>query len=274
MKLKVLFYNIQFMFPFIINEASHDRAQKIANFINSMGDIDIIVFCEAFDKNARERLILYLYKNNFKYSTPILTTNNYFFNGGVFIISKYPILNYKFYIYKNSIGTDYFTNKGVVYACIKIKNKLVNIFGTHLQAWCSYNFIRNKQIIELKEFIKKFKFQSDDVVIICGDFNTSLKNIPKIFVSPVLISKQKYLKMDNLKPEIKTIVEQITESFIQNADPEKATQMSKYMKNKFDCLGIVAPKRVQLFKGILENHKLNFEDKLQLSKELLNKNEK
>ena len=192
MKLKVLFYNIQFMFPFIINEASHDRAQKIANFINSMGDIDSIVFCEAFDKNARERLILYLYKNNFKYSTPILTTNNYFFNGGVFIISKYPILNYKFYIYKNSIGTDYFTNKGVVYACIKIKNKLVNIFGTHLQAWCSYNFIRNKQIIELKEFIKKFKFQSDDVVIICGDFNTSLKNIPKIFVSPVLISKQKY----------------------------------------------------------------------------------
>jgi 3-methyladenine DNA glycosylase AlkD len=80
--------------------------------------------------------------------------------------------------------------------------------------------------------------------------------------------------MDNLKPEIKTIVEQITESFIQNADPEKATQMSKYMKNKFDCLGIVAPKRVQLFKDILENHKLNFEDKLQLTKELLNKNER
>jgi 3-methyladenine DNA glycosylase AlkD len=80
--------------------------------------------------------------------------------------------------------------------------------------------------------------------------------------------------MDNIKPEIKTIVEQITESFIQNADPEKATQMSKYMKNKFDYLGIVAPKRVEIFKEILGKQKLNFEDKLQLTKELLNKNER
>jgi phospholipase C len=186
------------MYSFIVEQNNKYRAKLISKYIEqNMKDVDIISFCEAFDTEAREILILHLYTLGFKYSTPILDDNtNIFSNGGIFLISKYPILSYSFYIYKNAIGTDFLANKGIVKIHLKKDNFDINVFSTHLQSWRKYSNIRQKQLKELNEYIRKFRFIENDIVVLIGDFNTTSKNVitsmENYIFSPNIVSIQKY----------------------------------------------------------------------------------
>jgi len=198
MILTVLQYNIQFMFKYIFDLDNKKRSVLIADFIGlNYPDIDVIVFCEAFEEESRNRLKFNLYSYGFKYSSAVLDdTNNYCFNGGVFIISKYPILYTNYYIYENSSGFDSLTNKGIVKAVFKKENKIVHVFGTHLQAWEKHRDVRNKQLLELYKYINRFNIPNDNIVVISGDFNTNSKEITKYtnysLFEPKIISSQIY----------------------------------------------------------------------------------
>lgn len=199
LKLKVMQFNVQLIHEIHINSANDLRAKLIGEEIGrKYKNIDIITFCEAFTQNSRNILINILSKYGFNFYTPVLDLSNIKSNGGIFIISKYPILNYKFYVYNSKSGTDSLVQKGIVKATLVIKNIFIHVFATHLQAWDTpeNEIIRFNQIIELQKFIHKQKINKSDIVIISGDFNTGLNNIQKYtsnkFIFPELISKQKY----------------------------------------------------------------------------------
>ena len=198
MFLKVLHYNVQFLYKFIVEQNNNYRPKIIAEYVGNLkNNIDVISFCETFDSEAREILIKNLYKFGFKYSTPVLDDDTSFFsNGGIFLMSKFPIISYSFYIYRNSTGIDYFANKGIVRITLKKENKNITIFSTHLQAWKKYTDTRNEQIKEFRDYIKKSSFSSDDIVILIGDFNMSSEDVihgmKYDFDAPKIISTQKY----------------------------------------------------------------------------------
>lgn len=198
MKFKIFHYNVQFMYEFIVSQHNEYRAEMISKYIiENVGDADVISFCEAFEERSRNILIKYLSIAGFKYSTPVLSDdNNYLSNGGIFILSKHPILGYTSYVFKNASGTDYLANKGIIRIFIKKERFRINIFTTHLQAWSQYYDTRNKQLEELKKYIEKFHFWSNEIVIISGDFNTNNSNIDKYldfnFSFPKIVSYQKF----------------------------------------------------------------------------------
>lgn len=111
-------------------------------------------------------------------------------DGGVLIVSKYPIVKTKEYIYSapplgtihltTDINWDWMANKGVLYAQIIKDNRPYHIFGTHTQA--QYKKMTDAMKKELKQtginqikqmaaFIKDQHIPNTDPVIMAGDFN-------------------------------------------------------------------------------------------------------
>ena len=119
-------------------------------------------------------------------------------DGGLIILSKYPIIKSSALVYKNTSSlaealwrvlggsgeVDYYTNKGALYARIDLfpkrkgKKCYIHVFNTHTQAGTGekYSLIRKKQFGELKKFIKKCIEDTNGEydgrpIILMGDLN-------------------------------------------------------------------------------------------------------
>jgi hypothetical protein len=89
-------------------------------------------------------------------------------NGGVLIVSKWPIEVAREWIYGEGSGEDKFAKKGCVYARINKNGKRYHIFGTHLD---TDNSIADKQLRWAKQFITEQHIPTNEPVILAGDFN-------------------------------------------------------------------------------------------------------
>ena len=75
-----------------------------------------------------------------EYNYNVVTNDNIdllnykFVDSGLVILSKYKILDTINYNFNFSEEIDKFSNKGILYAKIKIDNTIINLFNTHLQA--------------------------------------------------------------------------------------------------------------------------------------------
>ena len=189
--LKVASYNVYMLsrnlYP---NWGQVQRADLIAK-APFMESNDVIIFNEAFDNGASDKL-LSNFKGKYPNQTPVLgrstsgwdkTSGSYsstvIEDGGVAIVSKYPIETKEQHVYKNGCGADYHSNKGFVYAKINKDGKNIHVFGTHTQAddsSCSTGQakdIRTSQFKELEQFIKEKKIPKEDLVLIGGDLNVN-----------------------------------------------------------------------------------------------------
>lgn len=96
---------------------------------------------------------------------------NTFMDGGVLIVSKYPIVDAKQLIFKGCSGWDCGAKKGVAYAKINKDGKFYHIFGTHTDA--GQDEIQLPQMASMRrmtnEVVGKDK---QEPVIYAGDFNT------------------------------------------------------------------------------------------------------
>mmetsp|Transcript_11484 Transcript_11484/g.14976 ORF Transcript_11484/g.14976 Transcript_11484/m.14976 type:complete len:326 (+) Transcript_11484:118-1095(+) len=102
-----------------------------------------------------------------------------FMDGGLLILTKFPIVETGTLYYKNGCSSDKLAAKGVLYAKLNIdEGKNLHVFTTHTQA--SYHYkateqdvrIRKKQLTELVNFIQeKIEKAPDDPVVVTGDFN-------------------------------------------------------------------------------------------------------
>ncbi|RJQ68797.1 sphingomyelin phosphodiesterase [Pseudonocardiaceae bacterium YIM PH 21723] len=149
---------------------------------------DVVVFQEAFENSSSDRLISKL-AGEYPHATPVVgrstsgwdKTENYSSttpeDGGVTILSKWPIETKMQHIYKQGCGADYYANKGFAYAKLRSPNGAVHVLGTHLQAddtgctQTSASSVRATQLDEMAQFIRERKIPADETVLLAGDLN-------------------------------------------------------------------------------------------------------
>ncbi|MFB7371259.1 sphingomyelin phosphodiesterase [Streptomyces sp. NPDC056222] len=188
-RLKVLSYNA-FLFSKTLypNWGQDHRAKAIpaAGFYQGQ---DVVVIQEAFDNSSSDAL-----KANsaaqYPYQTPVMgrsksgwdaTSGAYSAttpeDGGVTILSKWPIVRKEQYVYKDACGADWYSNKGFVYTVLNVNGTKVHVVGTHAQSTdpgCSAGEaaqMRSRQFKAMDGFLDAKNIPANEQVIVAGDFN-------------------------------------------------------------------------------------------------------
>ena len=223
--IKILSYNF-FARPPPINTNGNDdyKNERLNDFIELLPDFDILCFQEMFTtfNDRKHKMIREGAKVGLKYYLTIKAPSffsNYITDSGLLILSRYEIIENDSYNYYLNISGDAPSNKGILYAKIKINNKYLFLFNTHTQS--SYydesqkninstiqvrtaqieeliNYVYNKLLVIPKEQVEK------GCVLIVGDLNIDAhdnKNlrekyqIPKYKITEYELLKKKLSKL-------------------------------------------------------------------------------
>ena len=130
-------------------------------------------------------------------------------DGGLVILSRYPIIACSAFSFKISSGTDNLANKGAVYARIQIgpsAEDYIHVFNTHLQSH-DYAETRQEHIRELLNFMVMI-VEPEGInchpIIIMGDFNVAADVCENwMEISGIISSPDEYKQEDN--PDLITI---------------------------------------------------------------------
>ncbi|GHA76949.1 sphingomyelin phosphodiesterase [Streptomyces termitum] len=193
-RLKVLTYNT-FLFSKTLypNWGQDHRARAIpaASFFQGQ---DVVVLQEAFDNSSSDAL-----KANaaaaYPYQTPVVgrsrsgwdaTGGSYSAttpeDGGVTILSKWPVVRKEQYVYKDACGSDWYSNKGFAYAVLDVNGARVHVVGTHTQSTdpgCSAGQAaqaRSRQFKALDAFLDAKAIPAGEQVIVAGDMNVDSRS--------------------------------------------------------------------------------------------------
>jgi phospholipase C len=138
---------------------------------NELSGYDVIVFQETFDDEARAKLLSGL-QREYPYQTAVLGQDTDMEqDGGVAIVSKWPILRQDQRFFAVCHGNDCKSQKGMLYALVNKSGRCYHIIGTHTQADDKRWQIRMQQFQTIKEFITSTHIRSDEPVLIAGDLN-------------------------------------------------------------------------------------------------------
>ncbi|MFF0484351.1 sphingomyelin phosphodiesterase [Streptomyces sp. NPDC004435] len=188
-RLKVLTYNA-FLFSKTLypNWGQDHRAKAIPAAPFFQGQ-DVVVIQEAFDNSSSDAL-----KANaaaaYPHQTPVVgrsksgwdaTGGSYAAatpeDGGVTILSKWPIVRKEQYVYKDACGADWFSNKGFAYAVLDVNGSRVHVVGTHAQSTdpgCAAGEaaqMRSRQFKAMDAFLDAKNIPAGEQVIVAGDMN-------------------------------------------------------------------------------------------------------
>ncbi|MFI8519749.1 sphingomyelin phosphodiesterase [Streptomyces sp. NPDC085481] len=188
-RLKVLTYNT-FLFSKTLypNWGQDHRAAAIPAASFFQGN-DVVVLQEAFDNSSSDAL-----KSNaaaqYPYQTPVMgrsrsgwdaTGGSYSAttpeDGGVTVLSKWPIVRKEQYVYKDACGADWYSNKGFVYTVLDVNGTRVHVVGTHTQSTdpgCSAGEaaqMRSRQFKAIDAFLDARNIPAGEQVIVAGDMN-------------------------------------------------------------------------------------------------------
>lgn len=154
--------------------------------------VDVVCLQEVFDKRAALKLMqalgpLYghvIYDVGVYACYPVGTCSSFkFFNSGLFLASRYPVMEAQFHCFPNGCGEDALAAKGLL--CVKVdiglqksEKRMVGFINcTHLHAPEGDGEIRLEQLNMLTKWIREFQTvtkQDNEVVmfdVLCGDFN-------------------------------------------------------------------------------------------------------
>lgn len=187
--LKVLTYNT-FLFNKLIypNWGQDHRSSAIPDADFFQGN-DVVVLQEAFENSASDTLQKKA-KAQYPHQTPVLGRKKDGWDatggswsdialedGGVTVLSKWPIIRKEQFVYDHGCGADYLSNKGFVYAVLDVNGTKVHVVGTHLQAGDSAcgdgeaKEIRADQFKAIDSFLDEKAIPADEQVMVAGDFN-------------------------------------------------------------------------------------------------------
>jgi endonuclease/exonuclease/phosphatase family metal-dependent hydrolase len=146
--IRVLTYNIFIRPPLIKNNEDDWKDERLDDFIKEMHNFDIICLQEMFSSFSfrKMKLISEAVKLGFFFyveSDSPSITSMCLVDGGLIILSRFPIVNYSYTGYSGGVMVDKFVDKGVLYAQIRVKDSILHLFNTHLQA--SYVFADNEE---------------------------------------------------------------------------------------------------------------------------------
>lgn len=192
-KVRVLTFNMFMRPPLIKNNKDDFKNERLAEFYNVIDQFDILCLQEIFSLgNSRQRqLIRHCEKQGFQYhvrsyNAPLNLAHK-FIDGGVLILSRFPIVEHDCLVYSRGNQIDAFATKQVVYAkvCISsVDDCYLHVSTTHLQA--SYfdnppdvnavnDEVRLFQVQEMVEFIRKKCENTHYPFLVTGDFNVNAR---------------------------------------------------------------------------------------------------
>jgi sphingomyelin phosphodiesterase len=171
--LKILSWNICMLPHLDFKNSNRSRAEAIAEELNR-SDYEIIVFQEAFDKQARNIIREVLQKNFPFFYGPAnhagwLSIRT---NSGLWIASKVPLTEIKSIQFEVAIGLDRFANKGATLLEGEWQGQSFQLIATHIQSDEYVWDIREKQLFEINSRLLVPCNKPGIPQIICGDFNT------------------------------------------------------------------------------------------------------
>ena len=189
--IRLLTYNIFCRPPPINTNADDYKDLRLKDFIEELHNFDIICFQELFTtlNDRKHKMIQEGAKVGLKYylaSKVPSFFSKYLIDSGLLILSRFEIVENDTYEYYINVSGDAPSNKGILYAKIKVNGKYLFLFNTHLQSSyleqsqksIDYTIkVRTKQTEELINFVynKLLTIPRDEIkngcVLIVGDFN-------------------------------------------------------------------------------------------------------
>ncbi|MGW0699769.1 sphingomyelin phosphodiesterase [Streptomyces sp. NPDC002867] len=188
-RLKVLTYNT-FLFSKSLypNWGQDHRAAAVPAAPFFQGH-DVVVLQEAFDNSSSDALKGRA-ADRYPHQTPVMgrsrggwdaTSGAYSAttpeDGGVTVLSKWPIVRKEQYVYQDACGADWYSNKGFVYTVLDVNGTRVHVVGTHAQSTdpgCDAGEaaeMRSRQFRAMDAFLDAKNIPASEQVIIAGDFN-------------------------------------------------------------------------------------------------------
>ena len=142
-------------------------------------------------------------------------------DGGLLILSRFPIVKSEFRPFNYGIGSDALTLKGVLYALININGRYLHLFQTHTQASYFNETVfefestidtRKDQLKTFRRFIeeKTWNAPASHLIIACGDFNVNGNKIDKkeCKVRELLKDKPEFnIALDDMDREYETFID-------------------------------------------------------------------
>ncbi|WP_425586811.1 sphingomyelin phosphodiesterase [Streptomyces rameus] len=187
--LRVLTYNVFLMSRNLYPNWGQDhRAAEIpkASFFQ---DNDVVVLEEAFDNSSSDALKRAA-ADRYPYQTPVVgrgrdgwdaTGGAYSAStpedGGVTVLSKWPVLRKEQYVYKDACGSDRWSNKGFAYVVLNVNGTKVHVIGTHTQSTdsgCGAGEAvqdRSRQFKAIDAFLDAKNIPANEEVLVAGDLN-------------------------------------------------------------------------------------------------------
>ncbi|ARZ70450.1 sphingomyelin phosphodiesterase [Streptomyces sp. HU2014] len=188
-ELKVLTYNTFLMSKNLYPNWGQDHRAKEITAAGFFRGNDVVVLQEAFDNEASDALKAGA-AGQYPHQTPVVgrskdgwdaTGGNYSAttpeDGGVTILSKWPIVRKEQVIFADACGADWWSNKGFAYAVLDVNGAKVHVVGTHAQSTdsgCGAGEAvadRAKQFRQIGAFLDAKKIPAGEQVMVAGDLN-------------------------------------------------------------------------------------------------------
>jgi len=167
--LKVASYNV-WALP-VIASSIGERLSLLPDYLKGY---DALLLQEVFD-GRREGFLQALAKE-YPYQTKVLDKPGVnIHDGGVIIVSRYPIVREAQLVYPQCTGTDCFADKGVMYAEVIKGGKAWHLFATHTASFDTDEArkLRQIQFGQIRTLAAGLKIPATDTVIYGGDFNVN-----------------------------------------------------------------------------------------------------
>ncbi|AXE81279.1 sphingomyelin phosphodiesterase [Streptomyces atratus] len=192
--LRVLTYNAFLMSKNLYPNWGQDhRAAEIPKVSFFQGN-DVVVLQEAFDNSASDALARST-SAQYPYQTPVMGRSKSGWDatggaysattpedGGVTVLSKWPIVRKEQFIYKDACGADWWSNKGFVYTELNVNGTKVHVVGTHAQSTdpgCKAGEaaqMRSRQFKQIDAFLDAKNIPASEQVIVAGDMNVDSRS--------------------------------------------------------------------------------------------------
>lgn len=169
--LKVLTYNI-YALPLVASDIS----ERLAELPTMLKGYDVLFLQEAFSSDSPA--MLRALASEYPYQTEILRaplSGVNVYNGGVVIVSRYPIGQTDYVVYPDCTGTDCFADKGFIYAEIIKHGQGYHLVNTHAASFDTdaARQMRQSQFKLMQQHIAAQYIPGSDAVIYGGDFNVN-----------------------------------------------------------------------------------------------------
>ena len=172
--LKVMTYNI-WALPVIASHIS-ERLGLLPEYLKGY---DAILLQEVFSSGRDD--FLRVLAREYPYQTRMLDKPGInIYDGGVTIISRYPIVNQTQYVFPDCSGTDCFADKGVNYAEIIKEGQAYHLFATHTASFDTDSARANRQtqFRQIRNLAQNLNIPQSEMVVYGGDFNVNKRKFP------------------------------------------------------------------------------------------------